>query len=75
MRPVKIEFDVGQTRYGQRLTLILERDSAGALGWTFLQDAANQRDDRQRISGIATETLKQMAEAIGEAEKLSGRKL
>ncbi len=63
MKPARIEFDLGQTRFGQRLRLILERGSDGREAWTLVQERANQRDETQRIT-LTDEQIRQMHEAI-----------
>ncbi len=44
MRPFRTQYEVGTTRFGQRL--MLEEEAAG---FTLVQEAANQRDETQRI--------------------------
>jgi len=44
VKPFRTQYDVGTTRFGQRLTL--EEDAAG---FTLVQHAANQRDETQRV--------------------------
>ncbi len=64
MSPSKIEFDIGETIYGQPLRLLRQKDSAGAIMWTLCRDEASQRDDRTFIAGLTREHIQKMAEAV-----------
>lgn len=64
MKPTRIEFAIGQTRFQQQLRLVRERGSDGYVGWTLYKDAANQRDDAVIIQGLSAETIEQMAAAV-----------
>lgn len=44
MKPSKAIYDVGETRFGQKLQLEESRE-----GWLLVQHALNQRDETQRI--------------------------
>lgn len=64
MSPDRVEFNIGQTRFGQPLRLVFEKGSDGQRGWTLHRDAADQRDDSTFISGLDRETILRMAEAV-----------
>jgi hypothetical protein len=63
MKPTKIEYDLGQTIYGQPLRLVRGRDSAGNTVWTLHRDQGDQRDDSTFITGLNTEHILKMTEA------------
>jgi len=67
MKPDRIEFVIGQTRFGQTIRLVWERGSDNVFSWTIHQDAASQRDDSAVIRNIPTEVMTKMAEAASGA--------
>lgn len=64
MKPTRIEFDVGRTRFNQTLRLIYERENGGVGSWTLIQDAASQRDETTTIRNLPAEAIERMAEAV-----------
>lgn len=64
MKPVKVEFDIGQTIHKQSVKMIYERDSMNRMSWTIIRCAADQRDDTDTIRGLPSDVIKEMAEAV-----------
>jgi len=65
MKPTRTEFYIGETVHGQSVRLIHERQvGAAAYTWTLVQDAANQRDDTNRIGGLTDDALLSIADAV-----------
>lgn len=63
MKPATVIYDLGMTAYGQALSLTYSRDSGGAHVWTLYQEAASQRDESNRITGLTDRTLNAMMAA------------
>lgn len=64
MKPDKIEYKIGDTIHAQPIKLVFERDYLGREYWTIIQEPANQRDDRNSVSGLTKELIIKMAEAV-----------
>ncbi len=72
MNPSKIEFEVGKTRFNQRITLTRESAPSVAPSWTLRKFAAGQRDDESIIFGLDDATILRMAEAVATMKKVGG---
>lgn len=64
MKPKKVEFEVGQSVYGNRILFIWERDYMGREGWMISRLAKDQRDDDQAVYGLPDDVILAMAEAV-----------
>lgn len=64
IQPSFVQYDVGETVYGQPLRLCRSRDTGGKIVWCLIQEPGDQRDDRSQINGIPPEVILKMAEAI-----------
>ena len=64
MKPDRIEFRIGETRFKQPVQLVMERGSDGLQSWTIYRDEANQRDERVMIAGLDASTIERMADAV-----------
>lgn len=62
----KVQYPAGYTKWGQKLTLIGERESNGQMSWSLRQDALNQRDESAIIRGLTAESIQKMADAVAE---------
>lgn len=62
--PIKVEFDVGQTRHKQPVKLIREYKAGGRPTWTIVRQAFDQRDNQATIRDLEPETILAMAEAV-----------
>lgn len=62
--PLSTTYEIGATIYGAPITLAWTRGSAGEKQWVLVKDAADQRDDTQRIAGITDEQIKAMWDAL-----------
>lgn len=62
----QVKCPVGYTKWGQKLTLIGDRESNGEVTWTLLKDPLNQRDETDTIRGLTADTIRKMAAAIEE---------
>lgn len=62
----KVQYPAGYTKWGQKLTLIGERESNGLMSWSLHKDALNQRDQSETIRGLTAESIQKMAAAIAE---------
>jgi hypothetical protein len=58
--PSRVEYDLGRNIYGQPVTLVRERSSAGAWSWTLRRGAGNQRDDTAFIGGLTDKQIRQI---------------
>lgn len=65
MKPRKIEYDCGETRHSQTVTLEIT-NSQNQEEVTITKHAASQRDDTQTIFGLSADNILKMAEAIKE---------
>ncbi len=65
IKPRKIEYEVGTDAHGRTVLLCFD---AGYPGYTIHVQAANQRDEDQRVSGLTREIILTMAEVVKEAE-------
>lgn len=63
MKPSKIEFEIGQTVYGQPLVLTRYREHSGT-AWSLRRLQGDQRDDEQVILGLTRNVILAMAEAV-----------
>lgn len=63
----RVEFRVGYTARGQKLTLIGERDGAGQISWSIRQDRAGPADDGLLLAGISSAVIQTMANAVRES--------
>ncbi|MFZ2905313.1 MAG: hypothetical protein WAZ98_03820 [Cyclobacteriaceae bacterium] len=68
MKPKKIEFDCGETRFSQSVTLEISH-SQNQEEVKITKHAASQRDDTQFIFGLSIDNILRMAEAIKEYKK------
>lgn len=64
MDPVRIEYDIGNTVYGQPLILTHTKGSGGEKMWVLRQEPANQRDEGAVISGLTDANLLAISEAL-----------
>lgn len=64
MEPSRMEYDIGETCYGQKLTLTHTKGTGGEKMWVLRQDPANQRDEGAVISGLTDATLLAISEAL-----------
>lgn len=64
MNATRIEYDVGETVHRQPLRLVFEKTTGGAMAWTLHKDPASQRDDSTFVSGIPSDVILKMAEAV-----------
>lgn len=63
----KIEFDCGETRFSQSVTMSISKASiTNDDEITITKQAASQRDDTQVIFGLTESNILKMAEAIKE---------
>lgn len=67
MHPTRIEFDIGQTVYGQPLRLVRHKTSTNQPCWALIQDAGSQRDDPATVDGLSDDAILKMAEAVKSA--------
>lgn len=61
----KIEFEIGQTVYAQRVVLIKEKDDT----YTIIKHAASQRDETCVISYLTRDMIRNMLIAIDQKLK------
>lgn len=71
-KPDRAEFHVGETRYGQRMVLVNERNHDGGRSWILHKQALNQRDEAQSIPGLTDEVLRRIAEVIQQNKSAAG---
>lgn len=64
IKPTLVEFDIGRDIYGRKVRLRSCFTSDNKQCWQIQIDAANQRDDEQRITGLTSENLAVMREAM-----------
>lgn len=64
MKIRRIEYEVGNDAYSRAVTLILEPSSTGQMQYGIYVEAANQRDETQRVIGLTREVILAMAEAV-----------
>lgn len=57
LKPTKIEYEIGESIHGQKITLTWYNDN-----WSITKHAVNQRDDTQTVTGIPND----LAAKIGE---------
>lgn len=62
--PSSTTYAIGATIYGAPITLTWTRGSAGEKQWVLAKEAADCRDDTQRIAGITDEQINAMCEAL-----------
>jgi hypothetical protein len=61
--PSRIEYEIGQTKYGQRLVLIHEPN--GSYGpWSLRKEASSQRDETQTIIGLSAANLQAIGDVV-----------
>ena len=65
----QVRYPAGYTKWGQKLTLIGDRESNGEMSWTLHKDQLNQRDDSDTIRGLTAESIRKMMAAIEEHGK------
>jgi hypothetical protein len=65
VKPLRIEFAVGETVHGQDVRLTRET-VAGRISWTLVQHALNQRDDTITMRGLTDDVLLAIADAVRE---------
>lgn len=63
---VRVEYDLGDNIFGQRVTLVRERATGGGFGWTIHRHEANQRDDSSVVRGLTGQQLHRMAAIAGD---------
>ncbi len=64
MTPTHTTYTLGATLYDAPLSITLTRGSEGARQWVLTKEAANYRDDTQRITGITDDQIKAMWDAL-----------
>jgi hypothetical protein len=69
-KPDRVEFKVGETIHKQPLRLVGELQNNGRRVWTLHRDQASQRDDSDRISGLSSDVIKTIAEAVAASERV-----
>ena len=57
----KVEFDIGQDAYGRSVKAVYHRTYDGRHTWEIHTDAANQRDDDQKITGLSKANLEALS--------------
>jgi hypothetical protein len=63
MKPRKVEYECGETRFKNTVTLEISI-SQGQEEISITKQAASQRDDTQRIFGLTRDNIFKMAEAL-----------
>lgn len=65
MKARKAEYDIGRDAYGRAVTLKFERTYDGKDVWTIYREAANQRDEAEKVSGLTADNLRTLAAVFG----------
>lgn len=60
-------FDLGRTVHGAPLRLVCVLKSNGEIAWAIDKEAANQRDDDERIAEITTDSMRALTQAVPRA--------
>lgn len=71
MKPTKMEFDCGETRHSQSVTLEIS-SYQNQYEVKITKHAVSQRDDTQCIFGLSIENIVKMSEAINAFKRSSG---
>lgn len=71
MKPRRIEFECGETRHSQTVTIEISYNQQHE-EVNITKHAASQRDDTQRIFGLSVDNILKMAEAIKEYKRAGG---
>ncbi len=64
MKPDRIEYKLGGTRFNQPVKLIYEKDSSGSEEWIIERGMANQQDNVEKVHHLTRDMILKMAEAV-----------